>query len=217
MDQSQGFAGGHLAPASRTRGYTTWEQVAGYFDGDGSPKVHVGDVTLHVTVCWSDQDKELLEHISLLLTGRGVTPRMGEFRHGTGVYYELTVTEGGGNALLVLKSMLPFLDKKWSQIDAAISYLENRITGDAFIEVLNEAVLSKRRSSWIIEAKMPHTKNIAIRLARTKGRPGGRKLTPEEIHESRQLRETFGLTYRKLGEIYGIAESTMFRALKLYV
>jgi hypothetical protein len=142
---------------------------------------------------------------------------MGEFRRGTSVYYELTVTEGGGNALLVLKSMLPFLDKRWSQIDAAISYLENRITGDSFIEVLNEAVLAKRRSSWITEAKMSRTKNIAIHMARTKGRPSARKLTHEEVLESRRLRETFRLSYRRLGEIYGIAEGTMFRSLKSYV
>jgi hypothetical protein len=178
-----------------TRGYTTWEQVAGYFDGDGSPKIHVGEFTLHVTVSWSDQDRELLEHIKRYLSRRGANCRTGEFHRGLGTYYELTVTEGG-NALLVLKAMLPFLDKKWSQVNAAVSYLEDRITGDDFIKVLNEAVLAKRRSSSVIVAQMPYRK-LQGRVMR-KPRPGCRILRREEVMEAKQLRESLGLTFRDL-------------------
>ncbi len=196
------------------RGYTSWRQVAGYFDGDGCPKVHVGDFTIHVTVCWSDQDKELLQHIGLFLAKRGIVWRIGEFHRGTSVYCELSVTEGGGHGLRVLKSMLPFLDKKWSQVDAAVSYLENRSTGDSFIRALNDAVLAKRRSSSLIDVKMPQTKKQGIQLARTREKPNARKLTTEQLFEIKRLRDTLGLSYRKLSEMYGVAESTMFYSLK---
>jgi hypothetical protein len=201
-------------PRGEARGYTTWEQVAGYFDGDGSPKIHVGVFTLHVTVSWSDQDRELLEHIERFLSRGGASCRMGEFHRGSSTYYELSVTEGG-NALLVLKAMLPFLDKKWSQVNAAVSYLEDRITGDAFIEVLNEAVLTKRRSSSLIVAKIPYRK-LQGRLMR-KPRPECRVLKREEVIEAKQQRETLGLTFRELAKIYNVSDSTILRALRLYL
>lgn len=207
---------GHELDANRgvARGYSTWEQVAGYFDGDGSPKVHVGVFTLHVTVSFSDQDRELLEHISGFLSARGAICRTGEFHRGSSVYHELTVTEGG-NALLVLKSMLPFLDKKWSQVNGAVLYLENKISGDEFIKVLNEAVIAKRRSSSIIGAQMPYTKGRAKGMRNP--RPQSRLLKREEVKEAKQKRDTLGLTYRELAKIYGVDAGTIHRAFQLYL
>ena len=51
--------------------------------------------------------------------------------------------------------MLPHLDKKWSQVNGAVDYLENRTTGDESIAVLNEAVRTKKRSSALITRSMP--------------------------------------------------------------
>jgi hypothetical protein len=200
--------------ADATRGYSTWQQVAGYFDGDGCPKIHVGVFTLHVTVSWSDQYRELLEHIYRFLSARGAVCRMGEFRRGPSTYYELTVTEGG-NALLVLKAMLPFLDKKWSQVNAAVSYLEDKINGDDFIRVLNDAVLTKRRSSSIIDARMPYTKRRAKGM-RTP-RPASRALKSDEVKEAKQRRDSLGLTYQELAKIYGVSAGTIHRAFRLYL
>jgi hypothetical protein len=150
---------GELLPTSqKERGYSTWEQVAGYFDGDGSPKVHVGVYAITLTVSWSDQDREILEHINQFLSQRGIVGKIGQFRRGHSVYYELHVSEGR-NALLVLKEMLPHLDKKWSQVKAAIDYMENRITGNQFVEVLNDAIFAKKRSSSLRVAKLPYTKH----------------------------------------------------------
>jgi len=82
------------ADATRTRGYSTWEQVAGYFDGDGSPKVHVKVFTMTVEVSWSDKNVEILEHLSAFLRTHGVFGAMGKFRTGERLYYELSVSEG---------------------------------------------------------------------------------------------------------------------------
>lgn len=112
--------------------------------------------------------------------------------------------------------MLPYLDKKWSQVDAAVSYLENKTTGDAFIKVLNEAVIAKRRSSSIIEASMPYSKAQAIYLIRTRPRPNHRSLTQGQVLEARRLREALGLSYAKLGEKYGVPEGTIYWAMKYY-
>jgi len=117
--------------------------------------------------------------------------------------------------LLVLKAMLPFLDKKRSQVNGAVSYLENRIIGDDFIKVLNEAVLAKRRSSSVIVAQMPYRK-LQGRVMR-KPRPECRILKREEVIEAKQLRDTLGLTFRELEKIYNVSDSTIIRALRLYL
>jgi len=141
---------------------------------------------------------------------------MGQFRTGKDTYYELQVGESG-NALLALKGMLPFLDKKWSQVNAAIDYMENRITGNQFIKVLNEAVRARRRSSSIRTLNLPYTKEQALQFARTSARLGiGRVLTEDQLRMAQRDRELLGLTYAKLGEKYGVSESTMYYSLKRY-
>jgi hypothetical protein len=70
------------ADAARTRGYSTWEQVAGYLDGDGSPKVHVNVFTITVEVSWSDKDLEILEHLNAFLRTNGVFGVMGKYTTG---------------------------------------------------------------------------------------------------------------------------------------
>src|SRR5438046_8060432 len=87
---------------SDLRGYSTWEQVAGYFDGDGSPKVHVNVYTLTLTVSWSDKDIVIIQHINMFLNQRGIFAVIGKFKRGENVYYELQVSEGNG-ALLASK------------------------------------------------------------------------------------------------------------------
>ena len=68
-----------IGPATADkRGYTTWEQVSGYHDGDGSLKVHIGVFTLNIQVDWVDQDREQLEHIQRFLVSHDVTARLGE-------------------------------------------------------------------------------------------------------------------------------------------
>jgi hypothetical protein len=197
-------------------GYSTWEQVAGYFDGDGSPKVHVNVYTISLSVSWADQDIEIIQHIAQFLRNRGIFGNLIKFSRGDSVYYELDVSEGH-NALAALKEMLPHLDKKRSQVKGAIDYLENRITGDEFITVLNEAVRTKKRSSWLITRPMPYTKHQGKRLGRSKRRHGCRVLTTDQLLDAKLKRDLRGLTFRELAKIYNVAPSTIHRSLTKYV
>jgi hypothetical protein len=80
--------------SNETRAYSAWEQVAGYFDGDGSPKAHVNVYTITISVSWADKDIEMIQHVAQFLRHRGVFGNMGKFRTGDGTYYELEVSEG---------------------------------------------------------------------------------------------------------------------------
>jgi len=175
----------------------------------------VGVYAITLTVTWSDEYRKMLEHINQFLLHKGVVGKIGKFKRGQSVYYELHVSEGR-NALFVLKEMLPHLDKKWSQVKAAVDYLENRITGNQLIEELNEAVRANRRSSSIRESSLPYTKLQGKRVGKSKGRPGGRVLTKDQISDAKYNREINGLTFRELAKMYNVAPSTVLRSLTKY-
>jgi len=103
--------------------------------------------TIQILVLWSDTDLEQVQHVAQFLRTKGILPEGPYLRRGSGKSndaYNLGVSLQGG-ALTVLKSMLPFVDKKSSQVRAAIDYLEERITGDEFVDRMNEAVKQKKR------------------------------------------------------------------------
>ena len=114
----------------------------------------------------------------------------------------------GNNALMALKQMLPHLDKKRSQVKGAVDYLEDRITGDEFITVLNEAVRTKKRSSWLITRDMPYTKREGQILRG--GRPHMRALTRDQVETIKHDRVVSGLSYTKLAKIYKVSPSMIF-------
>jgi hypothetical protein len=99
-----------------------------------------------------------------------------------------------------------------SQVKGAVNYLENRITGDEFIAVLNEAVRTKKRSSWLITRNMPYTKRQG-RVSRG-GRPHMRALTRDQVETIKHDKIVLGLSYTKLAKIYKVSASTIFLSLK---
>lgn len=195
------------------RGYKSWQQVAGYFDGDGSPKVHVGAYTINITASWSYKDSEILEHVKKFLSSKGILGRLGRFQRGAEVYFELTVSEGG-NALLAFKKMLPFLDKKRDQVRAVVCYLENRSTGNQLVAVLNDAVMRNKRSSSVRFVDMPFTK---IQGKAKRNTSGERILTREQLVAMKRERELRGLSNRKIAKVLHVSPGTIDRAFNLYL
>lgn len=132
-----------------SRGYSTWEQVSGYFDGDGGIAIRIGLFTIQILVMWSDTDIEQVRHVALFLVSERIRPEGPYLRRGKGASrdaYNLVISEEGG-ALITLKRMLPFVDKKKAQVRAAIDYLEDKITADELIESMNVAIeRGKRRA-----------------------------------------------------------------------
>jgi hypothetical protein len=128
-------------------GYSSWEQVSGYFDGDGGLRITVGQFTIQILIVWSETDYEQLQHIAEFLIRRRILPEGPYLRRGKGKSndaYMLAISVKGG-ALIALKSMLPHVDKKRGQVKAAIDYLEDKITGDEFIARINAEVERKKR------------------------------------------------------------------------
>jgi hypothetical protein len=64
--------------------------------------------------------------------------------------------------------MLPYVDKETDQVSSAISYLENRITGEELVENFNHAVRAGTRSGQFRHVKMAWTKQEGTRLGHKK-------------------------------------------------
>lgn len=180
-------------------------------------KVHIGVFTLNLQVDWVDQDREQLEHIQRFLLKHNITGRLGETWTQGRKYFELSVMQSD-NSLEALKRMLPCVDKKSSQVSAAIDYLENQITGEKFIGMMNEAVICGKRSSTVKSVKMPYTKAQGLLLAMSSHRWGKRRvLTIDQVKAMRHDREVLGMSFGVLAIQYGIALSTAHRALTKYL
>jgi hypothetical protein len=125
--------------------YKTWEQVAGYFDGDGT--ISISDISnqpykLGISLIFTDASIEQITMLREFFVSRGYqTSRV--LKSSTSAWmlaigrYEVVIS--------VLKSMLPHLYKKSIEAKAAIDYYEGRLTGNAFLEIFKVEVESGRR------------------------------------------------------------------------
>ncbi len=126
--------------------YRSWEQVAGYFDGDGT--ISLSDTTnqpykLSLSLIFVDQSFDQIRNIREFLIRNGVN---------TGNVLKMSM----GNAYMVavsqfdsvketLRQMLPNLCKKANEVKAALDYYEGKITGNELARVFREEVEAGRR------------------------------------------------------------------------
>lgn len=95
---------------------------------------------------WNDADPEQIRDAARFLIREGIMPGGPYLRRGRGRRADsssLVVAEEG-YLLVVLKRMLPCVSKK-NQVKAAIDYMEDKITADRFIEILNSAINERKR------------------------------------------------------------------------
>lgn len=109
--------------------YTTWEQVAGYFDGDGS--ICFSDLSnqpfkLGISLIFTDGSKEQIQMLRGFLLAQGV--KTSNVLRSTSNAWMLVISRADA-VLCSLKKMFPHLYKKGIEAGATIDYLEGKITG----------------------------------------------------------------------------------------
>jgi hypothetical protein len=126
--------------------YETWEQVAGYFDGDGT--VATSDLSnlpykLSLSLWFVDQSKDQISMVRGFLQKEGIRTSnvLKHFKQSANV---VAVSEWR-SVVLMLRRMTPFLYKKANEATAALAYYEGRITGNELMTVLQQEVEAGRR------------------------------------------------------------------------
>lgn len=126
--------------------YRSWEQVAGYFDGDGT--IGFSDTTnqpykLSLSLIFVDQSLDQIRNVREFLIRNSVNPD-NILRMSRANAYMVAVSQFD-SVRETLKQMLPYLYKKANEAKAALDYYEGRITGNELAQVSREEVEAGRR------------------------------------------------------------------------
>jgi len=211
---------GGAQPENIGRGYSSWRQVSGYFDGDGSVSLEIVRYVLRFRVRFVDTWRPQVVSIRLFLIQHGITPtgvnqdnkkdRLAPYRVEVGA---------AGEVLKVAKKMLPFCLKKAEDLRITIDYLEGRITANEAVNRFNEEVRRGRRSGFIRESNVTYTRPEGLRLWQLENARKARAAHAVDVSSDIQnlIREDHnksGLGFVRLSKKYGYSQSVIKRILR---
>ena len=189
--------------------YKSWEQVAGYFDGDGN--ISISDLSnqpfkLSLSVIFTDLSSEQISMIRTFFVNRGIrTSNILRTSKGTAHMVAISTYEG---VLAALKAMLPYLFKKANEAQAVIDYYEGKIRGNDLVVLFEHEVAAVRRERRPRKVKIdvPFTfaegdrlmkEGRKVKLRDAIGRYRA-KVTPEDYE---RIREEFFNQHKPLHEL----------------
>ena len=204
--------------------YKSWEQVAGYFDGDGT--ISFTDTSnqpykLGLSLIFVDQSIDQINNVREFLNGHGV--RTGNIlRMSKGTAYMIAVSRFAA-VREALRQMLPHLYKKANEVQAALDYYEGKITGNALMAIFQNEVEAGRRERRPrkVPVHVPHTyfdgdrimkllRNVKLRDALGRYRA---KVTPEDFQDIRQDHFEKGRRLNELAKAYSQYSRTTIRRI----
>ena len=200
--------------------YNSWKQVSGYFDGDGNVGLEVVKRVLKFKLRFVDTWRPQISSVSEFLSTKGIncgSIGKGEKNGAWQAAYRLDVAEVR-SVLKAAKAMLSFTVKKNAELQVAIDYLENKITGNQAIRALNEEVLSGRRRGKIRKETLPQTRIEGLRLAQLENARNARAAyavdVPGDIQEMiRADHSGLKLGHIRLARKYGYSTHVIRRVL----
>ena len=141
--------------------YTSWAQVAGYFDGDGT--IYFSDTSnqpykLSVSLIFVDQSYDQIENVRNFLNLRGV--RTSNILKTSSRTANIVATSEFASVKRALKRMLPYLCKKAIEAAATLDYYEGRTNGNQLLAVFDAEVKAGRREkhSRKVVLNVPYTR-----------------------------------------------------------
>jgi len=199
--------------------YDSWEQVSGYFDGDGNVGVEVVRYILKFKLRFSDTWKPQIETIRAFLNRDSISTSAvwHERREGRLDAYRLEVSAVSG-VLKAARAMLPFCVKKAEDLRILIEYMEGRLSGNDAIVRLNEEVKRGRRSGFLRDLTLPHTRPEGLRIKELTNASRARaayavSVTEPVQQEIRTDHRKRKLSFVKLSRKYGYSVSVIRRVL----
>ncbi len=132
-----------------------WREASGYFDADGTVHYDLKKRVLFPRLAFCDNYRPHIEMVREFLVSEDVRPW--NIYLDTSNAWKFGVSRGD-SVHLMATMMLPYLFKKKDEVKAVIDYLDSRITGSNFVEVLNESVRIGNRVGKIRIVDMPYTR-----------------------------------------------------------
>ena len=200
--------------------YSSWKQVAGYFDGDGNVGLEVSKRILRFKIRFVDTWKPQIESIASFLARKGI--RLGAIGEGDKrgrwqAAYRLDIVEVG-SVVKAAKAMLRYTVKKHLELQTIIEYLEGRMTGNETLRIFNEETRLGRRRGKIRALAVPYARQEGLRLSKLENAEKARaayavRVSSETEQRIRDDRRTSGLGHIRLSRKYGYSVSVIRRVL----
>ena len=112
--------------ASKT--YSTWEQLAGYFDGDGSVSVFIWKFVIAFYLDFADQYGEQLKQIVAFLRSQGISTGAAR-KMSNSAAYSLRIADQD-SVMIVAEGISRFCHKKRAELETLLEYRKlDLITG----------------------------------------------------------------------------------------
>lgn len=193
--------------------------MAGFFDGDGNVDERVGEYVISVVLGFTDNWPEQLRAVKRFLDGEGI--EAGNLTHrkwkGKTSAWQLRICSVG-DVLRAATKMFPHCAKKRAELQGVVGYLEDRLTGDEFIRVVNHQVAIGNKVGKIRGSKLPMTRReanvmrrrVSLRLAHA----ATDAVVPDEFaREIIRLYRAGDYSMRALADTYGYSRSAVERIL----
>jgi len=200
--------------------YQNWSVVAGYFDGDGSVEEVVGQFVVMIRLGFKDNwDRQLFAVRSFLDTSGIRSGKLTKnFHKGSISAWQLRVTSLLG-VVETSKQMLPYAYKKRTELKAVIDYLEDRITGDELVEIVNNEVRIGNKTGKTKKSNLPFSKSEGDILRHLysleKAHDALRvRVSDQEVAKIREDYYQKRLRMREISELYGYGKSVIERILE---
>lgn len=206
--------------------YDSWEQVAGYFDADGT--IVIFDLSympfkLCLYLSFVDQSIDQIRMIREFMLAMGIKTSKILKSHKTDAWS--VVISGFDSVKECLRCLIPHLGKKAIEAQAALDYYENRMTGNQLIAILENEVEAGRRErrKRKVAVDVPYAyaegdaKLKQLRIVRPRDNLGryALKLTSEDAHRIREAHFKGKRTVRELMKDFPqYGKTTIRRVLK---
>jgi len=194
-----------------------WREVSGYFDADGTVHFDLKKWVLFPRLSFSDNYRPQIDMVKGFLVSQNVRPWNTYFDPSHA--WKFGVSRGA--SLHIMASMMrPNLYKKKDEVEAVLDYLDNKITGSEFVEVLNESVRIGNRIGKLRTLGMPYTREEGQALRNEKRTEHAYKmitantiLTIDLIDKIRESLLSGEATNGELARKYGVSPATISRAM----
>jgi hypothetical protein len=193
--------------------YSSWRQVAGYFDGDGT--IVISDTSnqpykLSFSLAFVDQSEDQIRMLKRFFEKHGVvTSNVLKTSKGTALMIVVSRFDG---VLFSLKAMRPYLFKKAIEAQAVIDYYEGKIRGDDVFRVFQEEVEAGRRErrdrKVVIQVPYTYPDGHALMKARRRERvkaaieKSRAKISRKDYDDIRRAYFESGLSLVELRRLY---------------
>jgi hypothetical protein len=192
-------------------GYDNWCAVASFFDGDGCVVVGPKKDTLFVKLEFSDNWRPQLEQIQLFLHSQGISTGK-IFKSKGGAYVFVVVRQDcvitAATAMLATTCCF----KKRRELEWALQYFEDKLSGTDFIERLND-VNCGNRTGKIRHVDIPYLHSEGRRQRYVRMAAARRILTEEQKRQIVIERGLKGMTLARLAAKYSVSITSIARVV----